>query len=258
MTLTLKEKLKSNQPCFGVFCSIPHAVVIEQLALAGYDFVIVDLEHTLITNSQIETALLAARASQLDVLVRICSRRLDYIAPLLDAGAAGIIVANIESKTQAEQIIQAAYYAPEGRRGLNSTRFNGYATKDLPKSVVQANQSIVVIAMIESQQGVEAANDIAATNGIDALLEGAADLSQSLGVCWQTSHPSVQQALKKVRQACALTGCEYIALPRELDAIRHWRAHQVTNFLVGDDRSIMRRAHKQQLTAFTEEFCYDN
>ena len=252
--LALKHRFSIASPTFGVFSSIVSNVALEQLALAGYDYVIIDVEHTLFNPAQLDSLLLTAKASGVSTLVRIPNSRWDWIAPLLDAGATGIIAANIKTAAEAEALVAASYYYPLGQRGLNSTRFNGYATQDMATSNSEANKQVVLIAMIESREGLANANAIGSVTGIDAILEGAADLSQDLGLPWQTQHPYVKAALQDLQIICAHQGCGYIALPRQLADISQWRKRDVHHFVVGDDRSIMRRAHQQHLNDYLQEY----
>lgn len=252
--LPLKQRLGITAPTFGVFSSIASSVALEQLAIAGYDYVIIDVEHTLFNPAQLDSLLLAAKATGISALVRIPHSRWDWISPLLDAGATGIIAANIKTTADAEALVMASYYYPLGQRGLNSTRFNGYATQDMVTTNTAANTRVVLIAMIESREGLSNASAIASVTGIDAILEGAADLSQDLGLPWQTQHPDVKTALLDLQAICARKGCGYIALPRQLSDISQWRTRNVHHFVVGDDRSIMRRAHQQHLNAYLQEY----
>lgn len=253
---SLKHKLGNKAPTFALFSAIGNAVALEQLALAGYDYVILDTEHTLLNPGELEHLLLAARAANLAVLVRIAAQRYDWIAPLLDAGANGIVAANVKTAAQAQALVAACYYHPLGRRGLNSTRFNAYATADLASSNQAANQHTVVIAMIESREGLANADAISAVTGLDAVLEGAADLAQDFGLPWQTQHPEVKTALQNLQAACHKQGCGFIAIPRQLSDLNTWRNRGVVHFVIGDDRSIMRRAHRQHLQQHLTEFQY--
>ncbi|MFC3032649.1 HpcH/HpaI aldolase/citrate lyase family protein [Pseudoalteromonas fenneropenaei] len=250
----LKQKLRGDAPSFGLFSAINSAIAIEQLALAGYDYVIVDTEHTLFSPHEIDHLLLAAKAAGLAVLVRIAKQRFDWIAPLLDAGATGIIAANVKTVAEADALVAASYYFPLGRRGLNSTRFNGYASLDLATSNQAANQQTVVIAMIESREGLANAGAIAAVKGIDGLLAGAADLSQDFGLPWQTQHPEVVAAIQDLQAQTAKQHCAFIAIPRQLNDVQTWRKRGVAHFVIGDDRSIMRRAHIQHLQQHLKEY----
>lgn len=256
--LSLKQKLLGSKQTFAIFSAIGNAVALEQLALAGYDYVIVDTEHTLLSPHELEHLLLAARAVNLAVLVRIAAQRYDWIAPLLDAGANGIVAANVKTAAQAEALVAASYYHPLGRRGLNSTRFNAYATTDLTSSNQAANQHTVLIAMIESREGLANVDAISAVTGLDAVLEGAADLAQDFGLPWQTQHSEVKTALQDLQAACHKRGCAFIAIPRQLSDLRAWRNRGVVHFVIGDDRSIMRRAHQLHLQQHLTEFQHDS
>lgn len=251
-TSSLKSRLLAGEACFGLFCSIPSAVALEQLAVAGYDFVIIDLEHTLISPEQLETMLLAARAQHLDVLVRVPPRAPHLVVPLLDAGAAGIVFARVEDADQARQAVELCHYAPRGQRGLNSTRASRYGADDLAAYTLGAAADTLVVVMIESRQGLDHLAAIAGVDGVDVVLEGAADLSQSLGRHWQTQHPEVRAAIERMCTITRSAGKAFCALPRDPQAIRHWRRQGVSMFVLGDDRGIMRRAHQAHLQTHKE------
>lgn len=252
-TKSLKRRLLAGQTCFGLFCSIPSAVALEQLALAGYDFIIIDLEHTLISPEQVETMILAAQTQRLNVLVRVPPHTPHLVVALLDAGAAGIVFARIENIDQARQAVGLCHYAPQGQRGLNSTRNNRYgADDDLEGHTLSAANDTLVVAMIESQSGIKNLAAIAGVDGIDAVLEGAADLSQSLGLHWQTQHPKVHAAITKIHDITNSSGKIFCALPRNRQAMLYWRKQGVSMFVLGDDRGVMRRAHQAHLQTYKE------
>lgn len=248
----LKSRIISGDECFGVFCSIASAVALEQLAAAGYDFVIIDLEHTLISPDQVETLILAARAAQLEVLVRVPPHAPQLVCQLLDAGAAGIVFARIDDAAQARRAVELSHYAPLGQRGLNTTRANHYGMAGLLNSTRQAADDTLVVVMVESQQGLNNAEAIAQVAGVDVVLEGAADLSQALDLTWQTNHPKVQTAIEQICATTQSAGKAFCAIPRELQDMQRWRDQQVSLFVIGDDRGILRRAHLAHLAAHKE------
>ncbi|WDD99770.1 HpcH/HpaI aldolase family protein [Thalassomonas actiniarum] len=249
---TLKKRIANNTEVFGLFCSIPSAVALEQIAAAGYDFAIIDLEHTLIGKEQLEVLILAARASALELLVRVPPGALHLVVQLLDAGVAGIVFARIDDAMQAQQAVAACHYAPLGTRGLNSTRDSRYGLDGLVDYIEQAKQNTLVVVMIESRQGLANIDAIAATPGVDVILEGAADLSQSFELPWQTRHDSVSEAIAHIHRQTRIAGKVFCALPREPEEIKAWREESVSVFVVGDDRGIMRRAHQSHLAAYKE------
>lgn len=245
---SLKSRVLTRDECFGLFCSIPSAVALGQVAAAGYDFVIIDLEHTLISPEQVETMILAARAAQLAVLVRVPPQTPHLVVQLLDAGAAGIVFARIDDAEQARQAVELCHYAPLGQRGLNATRTSRYGMDGLTKATRRAATETLVVVMVESLQGLDNIESIAATEGVDVVLEGAADLSQFLDLTWQTSHPQVQAAVERVCVATQCAGKAFCAIPRELDDMQRWREKRVSLFVIGDDRGVMRRAHLTHLS----------
>ncbi|TVT79603.1 HpcH/HpaI aldolase family protein [Acinetobacter colistiniresistens] len=251
-SIPLKQRIENGELLYGIFCSIASPINIEQMALAGYDFVIIDLEHTLFTTAQVETMILAARAIMLDVFVRVPLSANHLILPLLDAGVTGIVFPRIENAQQAQQAVQYCHYMPLGQRGLNSTRLNRYGLDDLTDFVQQAAKDTIVIAMIESLNGIENLDQILKVDGIDIILEGAADLSQSMGIPWGTTHPQVKTKIQEICSKTKENGKHFCAIPRKPEDILHWKNQSIKLFVLGDDRSIIRRAHQNHIDTYKE------
>ncbi|KAF3997030.1 HpcH/HpaI aldolase family protein [Glaciimonas immobilis] len=249
--MRLKEKLlklkNQDRLIYGLSCATPAALSVELISAAGYDFVTIDLEHTLIGPEQLCFMLLAARASGIPALVKIAA--MHQVFQALDAGAEGIIFPRIASVRDAKAAVKLCHFFPLGERGLNSTWHSHYGRYGMLEAMNEANRRTLVVAMIEDQVGVAQANAIAAIEGIDILLEGAADLSQSLGLPWQTRHPRVKAALSSVRQAAQRSGKHFCALPRTLDDYDTSYQNGVRMFMLGDERGIARRA----MTAHLEQ-----
>lgn len=248
--MPLKAQLQQHKtqglPIYGLFCSTPSALSVELIAAAGYDFVVIDLEHTLIGPEQLAAMLLAARASSIAALIRVAAPQ--QVVQALDAGAEGIVFPRIRSVQDAQAAVRACHFAPRGERGLNSTWHSRYGRDDLTQAMDAANASTLVVAMIEDVEGLAQAGAIAAVDGIDVLLEGAADLSQSLDLPWQTRHPQVTAALARIRQAAQECGKSFCALPRTPEDARAAYQNQVRMFILGDDRGIARRAMAAHLS----------
>ncbi|GAA7755675.1 MULTISPECIES: HpcH/HpaI aldolase family protein [Cupriavidus] len=252
---SLKERLftPGSEPIVGLFCSTPTPLTVELIAAAGYDFAVIDLEHTLIDGALLGAMLLAARASGIAPLVRVAA--LHQVAPALDAGAQGIVFPRITSAARASEAVACCHYTcgiPAGRRGLNATWHSGYGRDDLCEATEDAARHTLVVAMIEDAAGLRNADEIAAQRGVDVLLEGAADLSQSLGVPWQTRHPHVRDAVETIAAAAQRHDKHFCALPRTPDDAAAWRARGTRMMVLGDDRGIARRAmvaHRQTCIA---------
>lgn len=244
--MRLKARLQLNEPLYGLFCSTPAALSVELIAATGYDFAVIDLEHTLIGPEQLAAMLLAARACGIAALVRVAAPHQALQA--LDAGAEGIVFPRIRSVGAAGDAVRLCHFSPRGGRSLNATWRNGYGRDDLASAMATEREHTLVAAMIEDREGVEQADAIAAVDGIDVLLEGAADLSQSLGLPWQTRHPDVRAAVSRIHAASLRHGKTFCALPRAPEDFQAWRRNQVRMFILGDDRGIARRAMAAHLT----------
>ncbi|UZE08755.1 HpcH/HpaI aldolase family protein [Pseudomonas corrugata] len=252
-TNQLKLKLGAGQAAYGLISSIPSAMAIELIAEAGYDFVIIDMEHVLINPETVEHMIRMAEAYAVTPLVRVADLNPKTLLRLLDGGAQGIVLPMIESPEQLADAIAACKYQPLGRRSLNAGRPGSFGKHSLAEYVGLANEQIMVVAMIESAEGVRRAADIAAVPGLDMILEGAADLSQSLGTPWQINTPAVQQALLDTWQAARDAGISYCAIPRQPDDHARWRARGVNTFVLGDERGIAFRALQGRLATLSSE-----
>ncbi|MGY2172209.1 HpcH/HpaI aldolase family protein [Pseudomonas gingeri] len=252
-TNQLKQKLGAGEVVHGLISSIPSPAAIELIAEAGFDFVIIDMEHVLINPETVEHMIRTAEAYDLTPLVRVADLDPKTLLRLLDGGAQGIVLPMVECPVQLAAAIAACKYHPLGRRSLNAGRPGSFGKHSLAQYVEAANQQILLVAMIESAEGVRRAAEIAAVPGLDMLLEGAADLSQSLGMPWQIDQPAVQQALLDTWQAAKAAGVAYCTIPRQPGDAARWRARGVNAFVLGDERGIAFRALQSRLTTVSSE-----
>jgi 2-keto-3-deoxy-L-rhamnonate aldolase RhmA len=243
----LANALRQKTPVFGIFCFIPVPQMIELIAGAGFDFVVIDNEHTLINPETLENMLRAADASGIPALVRVPSSATAEIARVLDAGAHGVVLPRVRTREQAAAAVRLSRYAPAGDRGLAAGRSAAYGNTDLPALLARANQEVVIVPMIEDREGVEAIDDIVSVPGVDMIIEGATDLSQSLGVPWQPRHPSVRAALEQVQAAAHARDVPYCAAVRTPEDVAAWWQRGVRCFTLGDDRGLLQRTLRGDL-----------
>lgn len=246
----LKRKLLAGEQVFGLFCSIPAPASVELAAAAGFDFVIIDTEHVLLNPETLEHMLRTAEATGITPLVRIAhgdGSDEKEILRALDGGAQGIVAPCVESAEAMRRIVAACKYHPQGMRSLNGGRPGAFGKHSLAEYVVRANEETMVVPMIESLAGVGNIRAILDTPGIDFVLEGAADLSQSCGLPWKITAPAVQEALQQVQQACADTRVPYCAIPRADGDYAAWCGRGVKAFVLGDERGIAFRALQAKL-----------
>jgi 4-hydroxy-2-oxoheptanedioate aldolase len=185
----------AQRPVLGTFLmELPGKGTIRALALAGFDFVVIDLEHSAFGVEALPALISEAHLLRLAALVRISSHDPGLITKVLDAGANGIMAPHVGSAAEAEAIVAAARYAPLGERGL--APLIGWAS--LPRPQVAVDPDILVILQIEGEQGVANTAAIAAVPGVNGLFVGPYDLSQALGVPGDVDNPRVTEAAAKV------------------------------------------------------------
>ncbi|WP_254525622.1 HpcH/HpaI aldolase family protein [Natrinema caseinilyticum] len=186
----------------GTWVSIGHPAMVEAAARAGFDFVLVDTEHT---EMSLETVAELARAAaaapgELGVIVRPAWNDPVRIKRVLDIGVDGIMVPMIDTPEAAKELVRATRYPPDGVRGVASGRAAGYG-QNFVQYVAEDHRSLLTIPQIETPTGVENAADIASVAGIDALFVGPADLSASLGVFAEWDAPELGDAMASVIDA---------------------------------------------------------
>jgi 4-hydroxy-2-oxoheptanedioate aldolase len=201
----LAHLVRERRPLLGTFSVVPSPDVIELIALAGFDFVILDMEHGPYTLDLVHTCLLAAGCHGLPAVVRVAEHNAALIAAALDIGAAGVLVPQIGSARDAREVVAAARFAPRGTRGSNPwVRAAGYAGD--PEWLARSNEDTLVMVMVEGTGAVRDIDQILAVDGLDAIFLGPVDLSHALGVPGQPEHPLVLRTLAEVAGKAAATG----------------------------------------------------
>lgn len=200
-----KQKLQARECVFGGWIMIGHPSVAEIMAAEGFDWIAVDMEHTSISVRDFHEIALALKGSDCDLFVRLPSCDPVLTKLVLDNGATGIIVPNVNTPAQAAQAVSMAKFPPDGTRGASLCRATGFG-REFQGYYQRHNSEVVVVVMLEHRDGVQNADAILSTPGIDAVLVGPYDLSASLGVAGNLEHAEVLAAQRKVLDACARLG----------------------------------------------------
>ena len=176
-------------------------------AAADHDWLFIDMEHGAFSVQDVAQICLAALSTGVTPIVRISAHAIDEGTRALDNGAMGVIVPHVDTGEQAQDIARAFRYPPLGVRswGGPPAAF-GFLPPPAADAQSQLNAAILVIAMIESREGVNNAMDIVSVDGIDGLLIGTGDLSAEMGISGQIGHPAVQEAYRTVGDACRAHG----------------------------------------------------
>ena len=186
---SFRTRLKSGEPLLGAFINIESPTTVEMLAVAGMDFLMIDGEHGPIGPADAVEMIRAAEARGVPILARVGENTQQVMAKYLDAGAVGTMTPIVGSADDARRAVDSVKYPPVGKRGLAGVRANDFQTD--PGYVAAANEATVVVVQIETRTGIERADEIIATEGVDLVFLGPSDLSVALGVPGETKHPLV-------------------------------------------------------------------
>jgi 2-keto-3-deoxy-L-rhamnonate aldolase RhmA len=202
MASILKEKLSRREVTIGSWLTLGHTSVAEIMARAGFEWLVVDMEHSAITLDIAQQLIQVIEGCGVIPLVRVGENDPNIIKRVMDAGAHGVIVPMVNTKEQAEAAVSAVRYPPLGSRGVGLARAQGYGDR-FEEYRDWVNKESIVVVQIEHKEAVENLEDILEVEGVDASIIGPYDLSSSLGYPGEFERPEVKTAVKKYTDVCA-------------------------------------------------------
>lgn len=200
----LKENLQQGRVQIGAFVTAPCPEVVEVLGVTGFDFVILDTEHTAIGIETVADMIRGAEAQGMTAVVRVFDDTPKLLSRYQDIGAHGVQVPMVHTAKQAERIVRAMKFSPDGVRGMSGGR--GTKWGRIPQYRQTSNEETLIAVMCESAEGLKNIEEIVRVPGLDAVFVGAFDLSQALGVPSDTTHPLVEEAIEKILRTCQNAG----------------------------------------------------
>lgn len=198
----LKKLLFEKRQTYGTWITIPHLLIPEILAAAGFEWLVVDMEHSSMELNDVLPLVMSIEANDMVPLVRVGENNPNLIKRVMDAGAYGVIVANVCNKDDAGAAVSSVKYPPIGARGIGLYRAQKYGRQFEEYKKWLAEESIVIV-QIEHIDAVNNIEEIFSTSGIDAFIIGPYDLSGSLGKPGEFNDSKVIDALKRVMDAAS-------------------------------------------------------
>jgi 4-hydroxy-2-oxoheptanedioate aldolase len=193
----VKRAMAEGRATLGYLVSMASVQLVQALARTGVDWLMIDTEHAPIGIESVAAMVAATGGTPATPLVRVPGARPEWVKPVLDCGALGVVFPQIATRTEAEATVQAVRYAPAGRRGYGPT----YAALRWGLSNLQyleaANAAVLNVVLIESRAGVDALDDILSVPGLDVAAVARGDLSENLGVAGQFDHPRLCEVVAK-------------------------------------------------------------
>ena len=193
-TSKLKKRLKNKELTIGSWLTIPHRSIVEIYAKSGFEWLVIDLEHSPIGIEQTAELIAHIQGNGMQALVRVNKNQDVIIKSVLDAGADGIVVPMIKNKQEAENTVSYSYYPPTGKRGVGLNRAQHYG-EGFESYKKWLEDNVVIIAQIEHIEAINNLEGILSVEGIDGTIIGPYDLSASMGFPGDYNRSDVKEAL---------------------------------------------------------------
>jgi 2-keto-3-deoxy-L-rhamnonate aldolase RhmA len=227
-----------GRPAIGTFVGLGSALVTEVCAMAGFDWLLVDLEHGAGGEEALVGQALAAAAHDVPLIVRVESLERIRVGRVLDLGVAGVMIPRVEDASEAARVARWARYPPDGERGVATyNRACGFGAR--PEALLNANDRVTVVLQIETLGALADVEEIAATPGVDALFVGPRDLSQALGVPGDFAAPVYREAIDRVAAAAAAHGIVAGLLAKDREAADRYAGLGYRLLAVGSDAGFL-------------------
>jgi len=213
------------------------------LANAGCRFVLYDMEHTGLGFETLKWLFAGCRGLPIEPMVRVPRGEYTWIARALDLGARGVMIPMVESRAQAESVVEACRYPPAGRRGAAFGFAQcDYLGGDVGEKIRQSQERTLVIAQIETERGLENVEEIAAVDGVDVLWVGHFDLSNFMGIPGRFDDPRFDAAMRKVAQVSRRHGKAAGFMATDKSWVERARAMGYTMLAAGTDTGLLQHA----------------
>ena len=249
----VREKLRTGQPSLGSFLGLGSPNVAELLAHAGFDWLVIETEHSALDSAEIENMLMGMNGTETIPLVRLPTGDPVYIQRALDFGAMGIVVPMVKTAEQVQAIVRATRYPPTGTRGYNPLRASHYLF-DSKDYFYRANDNLLVVLILETKEAVNNLEAIAAVPGLDVLYLGPFDLCLSLGLDpMQQPHSQVETVIEQVLSIGRNNGVAIGTHVMTPDQLRRRQDQGFTMLSYSTDYVMLAEAARVGLAAFRRE-----
>ena len=243
---SFRARLADREKLLATMITLPSAATAELLSEIGFDWFFVDGEHGPLETSDI-ISILQAVGDRVPCLVRVPALGEVAIKRVLDLGATGIIVPQVNTAEQAADAVRFARYAPQGERGVGLARAHGYGFR-FQDYIDAANEETVVVVQAEHAKAVENIEEIGKVPGIDAVLLGPYDLSASMGKMGQIDDAEVMAAIDRVTSVCQAAGMPLGYFGVTADAVKPYMDAGYSLIIAGVDTLFLGSAARRMLS----------
>ena len=200
----IKEKLEQKDYIIGSFVASCNANNVEILAMNGFDFAILDMEHTPLTLETMVELIRAGECYGMASIPRVYTIETKLMRRILDIGAHGLVVPMVNTASETQYVVDAVKFPPLGKRGMNAGRGPRWGAYD--DYIGSANDALFTMVQCETKESVDNIEEIVSIDGVDAVFVGVGDLSLDMGYHKEPGHTDVENAINKVLEACSASG----------------------------------------------------
>lgn len=241
-------KSSGSQPPIGTWVMSASPIVAEAVGCAGFDWCVIDMEHTPLDMMEIVHMLQAVAGTKMVPVVRIPWNDTVLVKRVLDAGAQTLLFPFVQNAEEARRAVAATRYPPDGVRGMaGMSRGSRFGT--VPDYYKAANRQIGVIVQLETPAAVHQLEDIAAVEGVDAIFLGPADLSGAMGHVGNLTHPAVMDLMTQAAQRCKTLGKPVGTVGGTADVVAQYRAAGYTFVAIASDLGLLMRGAQAAVAA---------
>lgn len=227
--------------------------IVRILKASGFDFFVVDCEHGSFSFETVENMMAVARGVGMPGLVRVPEIRREPVLKVLEAGASGLLVPQVRCREEVEKLVSFAKYAPQGMRGVSLTRpHTGYVGIRVGEYIKRANEETIILLQIECREAIENLEAMLGVPGVDGLIIGPNDLSQSLGVPGETGLPLVVESIERVIGVAGKYGIPVGIHVSDRDTLVAWLKKGMTIGMWNSEIGMILSAAREGLAAIRE------
>jgi 4-hydroxy-2-oxoheptanedioate aldolase len=248
----LKRALREGKPQIGLWLGMANSYVAEVLATTGFDWLLIDCEHAPNDLRGVLRQMQAIAPYPVHPVVRLSQDDVTLIKQYLDIGAQTLLVPMVESAEQAERIVAATRYPPEGVRGVGSALARASRWSQVDGYLQACTREICVLLQVESTNGMSNVAAIAAVEGVDGIFFGPSDLAASMGHLGRASHPEVQASIDEGIRLVARSGKAAGILTLDRNLARHYLSIGASFVGVGIDTTLLVHAARDLAAVFKQ------
>ena len=247
-TNTFKARLKAGERLIGLWMTLADIYSAEVVGTAGFDWVVVDGEHSPNDIRSMRDQLIALEASDTHPVVRVPIGETRLIKQVLDIGAQTVLVPMVETAEQAEELVRVCRYPPEGTRGVGASAARASRFGSIPDYIATADDQICLLVQVENRAGIANIDEILEVDGVDGVFIGPADLSTDMGHSGNSSAPEVEEVILATLQRIKAAGKAPGILSTKDETTALYRDGGAQFLAVGIDLLMLARATRDAAT----------